>query len=87
MSTLVRTQIFLTAEQRRRLRQWSKLEKKTASELIRAAIEERYVCRPTPGEFAAALDQSFGAWKQRKAPSVAIVRHLRRGRRMKRLFT
>jgi len=62
----VRTQIFLTVEQRRHLRAWSRLEKKTASALIRTAIQERYVHRPTPADFRAALDETFGSWKGRK---------------------
>lgn len=86
MGTLVRTQIFLTPEQRRRLRAWAKFQKKTASELIRTAIEERYVRRPTVEEFRVALDQSFGAWKGRKKSSLKIVREIRRGKRLTRLL-
>ncbi len=86
MRTLVRTQIFLTAEQRRRLRVWSKLAKKTSSELVREAIEDRFVRRPTPEEFDAVLRASFGSWKGRKRTSRSIVRTLRRGRRWKRLL-
>jgi hypothetical protein len=82
---MVRTQIFLTAEQRRHLRAWSRLEKKTASALIRTAIEERYVHRPTPAGFRAALDESFGSWKGRRKSSLAMVRAARRGKRLKRL--
>ena len=80
MSTPVRTQIFLTAEQRRRLNTWSKAARKTASELIREAIEDHYVRRPVPEELEAALRASFGGWKGRRKPSTAIVRGLRRGR-------
>jgi len=65
------------------LRAWSRLEKKTASALIRTAIEERYVHRPTPGDFGAALDKAFGSWKGRKKSSLAMVRALRRGKRLK----
>ncbi|MGD0695225.1 MAG: CopG family transcriptional regulator [Terriglobia bacterium] len=82
---MVRTQIFLTAEQRRHLRAWSRLEKKTASALIRTAIEERYVHRPTPADFRAALDEAFGSWKGRKKSSIAMVRAWRRGKRLKSL--
>ncbi len=82
---MVRTQIFLTAEQRHHLRAWSRLEKKTASALIRTAIEERYVHRPTPAGFRAALDESFGSWKGRKKSSLAMVRAGRRGKRLKSL--
>jgi hypothetical protein len=80
-----RTQIFLSAEQRRHLRAWSRLEKKTASALIRTAIEERYVHRPTPADFRAALDKAFRSWKGRKTSSLAMVRALRRGKRLKSL--
>lgn len=86
MRILRRTQIFLTVEQQRRLRAWAKLQNKTASELIRAAIEDRYVRRPTPEEFQTLLDKSFGAWKGRKKSSTAMVRELRRGRRVKHLL-
>jgi len=85
MGNMVRTQIFLTAEQRRHLRAWSRLEKKTASALIRTAIEERYVHRPAPADFRAALDEAFGSWKGRKKSSLALVRALRRGQRLKSL--
>ncbi len=87
MGTLVRTQIFLTTNQRRRLQTWSKLARKTASELIREAIEDRYVLRPTPEELGAALRASFGSWKGRRKPSLAIVRAVRRSKRSKRFFT
>jgi len=80
MGNMVRTQIFLTAEQRRHLRAWSRLEKKTASAMIRTAIQERYVHRPAPADFRAALDEAFGAWRGRKKSSLAMVRALRRGR-------
>ena len=83
MGNMVRTQIFLTEEQRRHLRTWSRLEKKTASALIRTAIEERYVHRPAPADFRAALDKAFGSWKGRKKSSLAMVRALRRGQRLK----
>ena len=85
MGNMVRTQIFLTAEQRRHLRAWSRREKKTASALIRTAIEERYVHRPAPADFRAALDEAFGSWKGRKKSSLAMVRAGRRGKRLKSL--
>ena len=87
MSTLVRTQIFLTAEQRRRLHTWSKAERKTASELIREAVEEHYVRRPLPEELETALRASFGGWKGRRKPSTAIVRALRRGKHRRQFLT
>ena len=77
MGNMVRTQIFLTAEQRRHLRAWSKPEKKTASALIRTAIDERYVRRSAPADFGAALDEAFGSWRGRKKSSVAIIRAIR----------
>jgi len=53
--------------------------------LIRTAIEERYVHRPTPADFRTALDEAFGSWKGRKKSSLAMVRALRRGKRLKSL--
>jgi ribosome maturation protein Sdo1 len=85
MGNVVRTQILLTAEQRRHLRAWSKLEKKTASALIRTAIDERYVRRSAPADVGAALDEPFGLWRGRKKSSVAMVRAFRRGKRLKSL--
>ena len=82
MASMMRTQIYLTAEQRRRLRAWSKAEKKTASALIRTAIEQQYVLRSTPADFQLALDHAFGAWAKRKKSSLSIVRDLRRGKRL-----
>ena len=82
---MVRTQIFLTAEQRNHLRAWARREKRTASALIRAAIDERYIHRSAPADFRAALDQAFGSWKGRKKSSVSMVRALRRGKRLKNL--
>jgi hypothetical protein len=84
---MVRTQIFLTTEQRQHLHAWSKLARKTASELVREAIEDRYGRRPKPEELGAALRASFGSWKGRTKSSLAIVRALRRGRRWKRLLS
>lgn len=85
MGNMVRTQILLTAEQRRHLGAWSRLEKKTASALIRTAIDERYVRRAAPADFSAALDEAFGSWRGRRESSVAIVRAFRRGKRLKNL--
>jgi ribosome maturation protein Sdo1 len=87
MSTLVRTQIFLTTEQRRRLHTWSKAARKTASQLIREAIEDHYVRRPAPEELEAALRASFGGWKERRRSSTAIIRALRHGKRRKQSLT
>jgi predicted transcriptional regulator len=84
MSTLVRTQIFLTAEQRRRLHTWSKGTGRTSSELIREAIEDHFVRWSTPEELEAVLRASIGSWKRRRGPSPAIVRGLRRGKRPQR---
>ena len=82
---MMRIQIYLTPEQRRRLRAWSKIERKTASALIRTVVQEQYVQRPTPADFQSALDRAFGSWEKRRKPSLAIVRDLRRGKRLKHL--
>ena len=82
---MMRIQIYLTPEQRRGLRAWSKIEKKTESALARTAIEQQYVQRVAPVDFQSALNQAFGSWEKRKKSSLAIVRDLRRGKRLKRL--
>jgi hypothetical protein len=87
MGSLVRTQIFLTTEQRRRLRTWSKVAGKTASELVREAIEDCYMRRPTAEELDAAFRASFGSWKGRRPSSTSVVRALRRDARWKRFHS
>ena len=84
---MTRVQVYLTHEQRRGLRAWSKIEQKTAGALIRTAIEEQYVRRATPRDFQSALERAFGSWEKRQKPSLAIVRDLRRGKRLRRWAT
>jgi hypothetical protein len=61
-----RTQIYLTAEQRRRLDERGQLEGKGLATLIRDAVD-RYLATPPGTERA--LDQTFGSLPDLEVPS------------------
>jgi len=64
---MIRTQIYLTAEECKVLAVWAKLEGKTKSELIRRVLDEQL--RPgAPQRALMAVDNAFGAWKGRAPP-------------------
>jgi hypothetical protein len=62
-----RTQIYLTAEQRRRLDDRVRREKRSLAELVREAVDVYLADRS--GDAAAALDSTFGALPRLKVPS------------------
>lgn len=62
--TVDRTQIYLTPEESAALERASIETGKTKSQLIREAIDEKYVPHRSLEEFMAVLDASFGAWKE-----------------------
>ncbi len=61
----LRTQIYLTDEQRRRLDELSRREGKALAELVREAVDQYLASRRT--DAAAALEATFGA-----APSLSV---------------
>ena len=63
----VRTQIYLTGEQRRKLDARGKREGKTLAELIREAVD-RYTAEEPP-EAGGALKRTFGALPDLEVPS------------------
>lgn len=79
----IRTQIYLDDGQRRVLGRVARRTRRTVSELIRGAIDERY---PTPKEeFLEALRAGvFGVWKERSdfGRTDNYLRQLRRGNRV-----
>jgi hypothetical protein len=85
-----RTQITLTDEQYARLRLESVSTGASLSELIRQAVDQK-LARPTIEERKAALEESFGVWKDRTdipESTAEYVRQLRgpgMGERLKRL--
>jgi len=62
-----RTQIYLTAEQRRRLDERGRREQQTLAELIRQAVDA-YLADRTPDP-ASALNDTFGALPKIEVPS------------------
>ncbi len=58
---------------------------RTRSDLIRQAIERVYVAEPRRDELLAAIDASFGAWRDRGETGEAYVDRIRSGRRLARL--
>lgn len=77
--TVDRTQIYLTPEESAALERESIKTGKTKSQLIREAIDEKYGSRWSPEEFMAAIDASFGAWKEEPGEDrSAYLKDLRR---------
>ena len=62
-----RTQIYLTAEQRKRLDERRRRERRTLAELVREAVDAYLAERPV--DTAAALNSTFGALPKLEVPS------------------
>ena len=62
-----RTQIYLTAEQRRRLDERRRRDKRTLAEVVREALDA--YLRDRSSEAASALDSTFGALPGLEVPS------------------
>ena len=63
-----RTQIYLTERQRKALDARRRREQKTLAAVVRDAIDA-YLDEPTPAEYRAVLDRTFGAIPDLKVPS------------------
>jgi hypothetical protein len=63
----IRTQIYLTPEQRKRLDLRSKREHKTLAQVIRDAIDS-YLAAPEAVDYKAILDRTFGALPDLEVP-------------------
>ena len=70
-----RTQLTLSDEQYKRLTALARRTGVSLAELVRRAVDRAY------GADAAALDDSFGAWKGRSFDGEQYVERLRRGLR------
>ena len=81
-----RTQIYLTMEQWETLRAMSLQTHQTMSDLIRAAIDWKYMRRRS-SDFESSVRAASGIWKDRKdiGDTAAYVRELRKGTRLERL--
>jgi hypothetical protein len=61
---MVRTQIYLTEEQKHRLEQMAAITGKRQSDLIRAALDE-YLAQHQAKDWKEALEACFGMWAAR----------------------
>lgn len=80
---MIRTQIYITKEEKEALEKLSKERNTTKSNIIREAIDQ-YVADTTLEEKKEKLNAAFGMWKDRD--DIPDVRELREGwsRRLKR---
>jgi hypothetical protein len=74
MSTATRTQVYLTAEQRRRIEELRARDGRTLAEVVRAALDE-YLAAHGPraeearrAELQRALDETFGSMPDLEVP-------------------
>ena len=73
-----RTQVTLTDGQYARLREESRRSGAGLAELVRRAIDDQYGLAQ-PEAVVAALDASFGCWRERQYDGQSYVEGLRRG--------
>lgn len=84
---MIRTQISLTEEQKRRLDRETLATGLSMSELLRRLIDEHLPKREySREEFLAALDAAQGAWKDRDFDGEEYVARMRTGRRLRELY-
>jgi predicted DNA-binding protein len=81
-----RTQIYLSAEQAKALDREAKRRGQTRSHLIREAIDQTYLAESQTDDLLAALDASFGAWKDQRASGEEYVERVRSGDRLAELW-
>lgn len=85
---MIRKQVFITAEQNRRLKQRAAQTGKAETDIVRQGIELALTSKQAEGDdWRAGLDALTGAWAER-SDMQGFVRELRKGssRRLKRLI-
>lgn len=75
-----RTQIYLTQREMRALQQAARTTGHTRSQLIREAIEARYLSSSATPELVEALERTAGIWSDRAETGEAYVERIRQGR-------
>ncbi|MDE3222130.1 MAG: ribbon-helix-helix protein, CopG family, partial [Acidobacteriota bacterium] len=81
---MLRTQISLTAEERRTLDAESARTGKSLAALIRDAVRQVYGTTRSTTDDLDLMRQSFGSWTQRDEDGAATVERLRSGSRVAR---
>lgn len=78
-----RTQIYLTNDEWKVLKQRAKQEHATVSSVIRAQIDRAFLERPG-FDFDRALERAFGLWKDREdiSSTEQYLRQIRKGKRL-----
>ncbi len=79
---MLRTQISLTAEERRALDAASARTGRSISALIRDALDAVYGDERSAEDDLAAMRRAFGSWAQRDTDGAAWVDQVRSGRRL-----
>jgi len=80
---MLRTQISLTAAERRALDAEAARTGRSISALIRDAVEIVYGVKRSTEEDLEAMSRAFGAWKDRESDGAAWVEGLRSGSRLR----
>jgi len=77
---VVRTQIYLTRRELEALDRAARATGRLRSQLIREAIDDRFVPRREASQVERALRETAGRWRRRGEDGAAFVQRLRRGR-------
>ena len=80
---MLRTQISLTAAERRALDEEAARTGRSISALIRDAVEIVYGVKRSTEEDLETMRQAFGAWKNRESDGAVWVENLRSGSRLR----
>jgi hypothetical protein len=79
---MLRTQISLTAEERRALDREAARTGLSISALIRSAVETVYGAQRSVADDLAAMRQAFGSWTDREIDGACWVQQRRSGKRL-----
>lgn len=79
-----RTQIYLDEDLMQTLKIQSKVKSKTVSEIIREVLKEKFLKKKQRKQF---FSNAAGLWKYKRFDVDNYVRNIRKGKRLKDLYT